>query len=137
MKTLRWIAVVAVVLLAGGWWSLRSIGSDETEWIRVGKDDLVLSVGERPGPRWRPFWFDQFGGFGYSIGRDYTRIWVPFWFPVCVFAAYPCFVFFRTRLRRRVILERQLEGLCTRCAYDLTGNTSGVCPECGTRTGDG
>ena len=21
---------------------------------------------------------------------------------------------------------------CTRCAYDLTGNVSGVCPECGT-----
>ena len=44
MKNLRWIAVAAVVLLAGGWWSLRSIGSDETEWIRVEKDDLVLGV---------------------------------------------------------------------------------------------
>jgi hypothetical protein len=25
-------------------------------------------------------------------------------------------------------------GLCRHCGYDLTGNTSGVCPECGTRT---
>jgi hypothetical protein len=24
--------------------------------------------------------------------------------------------------------------LCRHCAYDLTGNTSGVCPECGTQT---
>ncbi len=28
-------------------------------------------------------------------------------------------------------LRREL-GLCIHCAYDLTGNTSGVCPECGT-----
>ncbi len=24
------------------------------------------------------------------------------------------------------------DGLCPRCSYNLTGNTSGVCPECGT-----
>ena len=24
-------------------------------------------------------------------------------------------------------------GICGKCGYDLTGNTSGVCPECGTR----
>ena len=26
---------------------------------------------------------------------------------------------------------RRQSGLCTRCEYDLRGNTSGVCPECG------
>ena len=26
---------------------------------------------------------------------------------------------------------RRLRGLCQRCGYDLTGNVSGVCPECG------
>ena len=30
----------------------------------------------------------------------------------------------------RVRLEN---GLCLKCGYDLTGNTSGVCPECGTK----
>ena len=44
MKKSRWIAAATVVLLAGGWWSLRAIGSDETEWVRVEKDDLVLGV---------------------------------------------------------------------------------------------
>lgn len=30
-------------------------------------------------------------------------------------------------------LRRQLEpGQCLRCGYDLTGNISGICPECGT-----
>jgi hypothetical protein len=27
--------------------------------------------------------------------------------------------------------QRGSGGLCSRCAYNLTGNTSGVCPECG------
>ena len=30
--------------------------------------------------------------------------------------------------RRRFRTRR---GVCPRCAYDLTGNVSGVCPECG------
>lgn len=33
------------------------------------------------------------------------------------------------RTRRR---QRRLLGLCEHCSYDLRGNTSGVCPECGT-----
>ena len=32
------------------------------------------------------------------------------------------------RRRRR----RRLSGVCVGCGYDLTGNVSGVCPECGT-----
>jgi hypothetical protein len=27
--------------------------------------------------------------------------------------------------------RRWRRGLCARCGYDLTGNVSGVCPECG------
>jgi hypothetical protein len=33
------------------------------------------------------------------------------------------------RWKRR---NRFARGLCLNCAYDLTGNTSGACPECGT-----
>jgi hypothetical protein len=31
--------------------------------------------------------------------------------------------------------KRIAKGQCTSCGYDLTGNTSGVCPECGTPVG--
>ena len=39
---------------------------------------------------------------------------------------------------RRVVLgwrrwRRKKKGLCWNCGYDLTGNVSGVCPECGTK----
>ena len=34
-------------------------------------------------------------------------------------------------MANREVLERQ--GRCPSCAYDLTGNVSGVCPECGAR----
>jgi hypothetical protein len=28
--------------------------------------------------------------------------------------------------------DRSARGLCSHCGYDLTGNASGICPECGT-----
>jgi hypothetical protein len=33
--------------------------------------------------------------------------------------------------RKLVRQQRAAAGLCTKCGYNLTGNTSGVCPECG------
>ena len=37
--------------------------------------------------------------------------------------------------RRRLWWSRRAAGLCNRCGYDLTGNVSGACPECGTAVG--
>ena len=31
----------------------------------------------------------------------------------------------------RLVRNIPLPGCCRSCGYDLTGNTSGVCPECG------
>jgi hypothetical protein len=31
--------------------------------------------------------------------------------------------------------RRRRQGLCTKCGYDLTGNVSGTCPECGGKIG--
>jgi hypothetical protein len=43
---------------------------------------------------------------------------------VIVFCVCGTTVFIRT-------LWRQRQGLCLYCGYDLRGNRSGVCPECG------
>jgi len=50
-------------------------------------------------------------------------------------APYPIIAFARgplRRWRRRRVNRRREEGLCISCGYDLTGNVTGRCPECGT-----
>ena len=38
------------------------------------------------------------------------------------------------RVQRRAIHDAlRRRSMCVGCSYDLTGNTSGVCPECGTK----
>lgn len=53
---------------------------------------------------------------------------------------YPSLVAVMLRRRIRSGLRRELvqSGVptCLSCGYDLTGNESGVCPECGTRASD-
>ena len=53
----------------------------------------------------------------------------PLWVPVVVLGTYPAIAFIRGPLRRR---RRRRRGECVACGYNLTGNVSGVCPECGT-----
>lgn len=65
--------------------------------------------------RWRPHWHR------YHPGRV-IPLWIPF-----VLAALPTAAFWWRD--RRLIPP----GHCQRCAYDLMGNVSGVCPECGRR----
>ena len=56
----------------------------------------------------------------------------PLWFLSVGALAYPLFTLIRTSLKRR---RRGRDGLCLSCGYNLTGNTSGVCPECATKIG--
>ena len=51
---------------------------------------------------------------------------VPLWLPFGILAVPTGYLFWRDR-------RRPLPGHCGQCGYNLTGNTSGVCPECGTR----
>ena len=54
---------------------------------------------------------------------------IPLW-PAALLAGIATIVFgYRSR--------RIPPGHCKACRYDLTGNISGVCPECGVSTGDG
>lgn len=52
------------------------------------------------------------------------------WPPLVLFSLYPAVTFLRGPLRRR---WRKKRGLCTTCGYVLRGNTTGRCPECGTK----
>jgi hypothetical protein len=55
---------------------------------------------------------------------------LPGWFAVVVLWMYPTFVLVRGPLRK---FRRIRRNQCVKCAYSLTGNVSGVCPECGTK----
>ena len=60
--------------------------------------------------------------------------YMPFWVPFVLLATYPTIAFIRGPLRR---YRRRRKGLCVGCGYDLTGNVTGVCSECGQPIGDG
>ena len=74
----------------------------------------------------RPYRFPPFGAGNPSLYWGLIR--TPTWTVSTIFAAYPMLAFFRGPLRR---WRRRRRGLCIRCGYNLEGNVSGVCPECG------
>ena len=71
-------------------------------------------------------WVSSASGF---YARDHQLVRIPLVVPTLLLTAvavYPWLPPFRRLARAR-------RGQCVRCAYDLTGNESGVCPECGTK----
>ncbi len=65
-------------------------------------------------------------GFGTRVRMTGVRTWV--YLPVALLLAYPALAVGRDRWRAH---HRPKEGFCQQCAYDLTGNITGICPECG------
>lgn len=56
---------------------------------------------------------------------------IPTWPVLILLGLYPSYVVVFARKQRRE--RRRRRGLCITCGYNLTGNTTGVCPECGTK----
>jgi len=102
---------------------------------------FILTVGppNTPGLSWKP---NGLAKVREAVGQVNTFIWeprivshqrnsggtamVPFWIPL-VFALAAAALFHRFG-------KPKPPGQCVKCSYNLAGNTSGVCPECGTRT---
>jgi len=69
----------------------------------------------------------------FSAPFPFWSIGIPCWLAVAIFALLPGFMIGQSAvggLRRRL---RALRGRCSKCGYNLTGNASGVCPECGAK----
>jgi len=104
------------------------VGSSRISFQRLDRADGPLELGMRmPGSR---SYFDKWGFWvitGERWGDDHHAVFVPGWFLALLTAALPCGWVAR-RLRSSPLRKF---GHCRRCGYDLTGNLSGVCPECG------
>jgi len=70
-------------------------------------------------------------GTEYRFSRCTTQrsVTVPIWMLLLLFGSYPLVAFIRGPMRR---YRRRKKGLCLKCGYNLMGNVSGTCPECGT-----
>jgi hypothetical protein len=82
------------------------------------------------GPLQKPAFNWSFAGFGYWSDPVWGSrgIFVPFRFPVVAFFMLPVgWLIARTRRARMPHFQH-----CPTCRYNLTGNESGICPECGT-----
>jgi hypothetical protein len=71
-------------------------------------------------------------------GHEERAVWhravvLPWWYLVLLFAAAPLEQLGRWVWSNRRSERRRRSGACLDCGYDLTGNVSGVCPECGSK----
>lgn len=63
----------------------------------------------------------------------HIRLTTPVWAVVGILMSFPFWTLLRGPVRR---LFRRWRGRCLRCGYDLRGNESGICPECGEEVSD-
>jgi len=75
--------------------------------------------------------WDVLIGSPHVVGHIHT-FRLQLWFVVVLCSPYPAVAFIRGPFRRS---RRRKKGLCLKCGYNLTGNVSGICPECGERIG--
>jgi hypothetical protein len=125
-------ATIAVVFALSGWWHVIRWENHCAFAIRAGRVVILpeLSARSSCNPHWQvqksadgPSWNLRIGRF-HSVGLA-CPLWVPF-----LGVAVPTLLLWP---RHRVC-----SSVCHVCEYDLTGNVSGRCPECGTlllRTG--
>jgi uncharacterized paraquat-inducible protein A len=68
---------------------------------------------------------DSYAPSRFELARRVVRIVAVVMLAVMAFVSFPL----RKQWDRK---QRAKSGFCPTCRYNLTGNTSGICPECGT-----
>jgi hypothetical protein len=118
-----WPDTPSGVLLSDGFQRFRF-----SEWFGC---HFELSTDRNAGWQWKPSgegeWFAFYNKWRRPSRRQIYAI--ASLGPVCaLFAVWPVVALVRGPLRR---YRRRRTGQCMKCGYNLTGNVSGICPECG------
>jgi hypothetical protein len=146
-RMLKWAGLVVSLLIVVAWvvslrWDVFYLEREPGAWDVRAQRTVYAAYGRGcfayyQGP-YRPAKPDAHWGYiGYSSGPIWTPIlhhgagstwWVvvPLWMPFVLIAISTVYLWWRDRRRIR-------PGHCQECGYNLTGNVSGVCPECGER----
>ena len=158
-KTLLVISMLLLVGTLGLWvrsyWSRQSITLyHQRPWslaFGINKSRAAFEIQKFPDPSLnnKPspvyirerFGFKLWCTYTITVYRDagympptYGRLWslrAPTWFVEVLFAL-PLAVLLPGIIRERRLEFRRRHNLCLKCGYDLTGNVSGRCSECGT-----
>ncbi len=152
--TCKWGGVTLCVLIlalwvASGWYVFnisryRVTGVNPGTWDNKTSLDIVggrLELASEFPPSWPSQLHHWDGGiagpwhpppgwvwsFDYHVIAGYTafQFGIPLWVPFLILAVPSAWLFWSDHRRRK------RAGHCEKCGYDLTGNTSGKCPECG------
>ena len=104
------------------------------EYLKRGAENGFSDYSEFRGKQAEILRVQQSGDVAISFLRrvlpSYWKVIIPAWLPAAVAAIMPG-LWSLGWLRRRYL---RFVGHCPQCGYDLTANTSGVCPECGAPT---
>ncbi len=137
----KWSGVAVCVMNGAAWgisttWGVSFFGS--TMQFSAANGIIYLDyygreVSQASVPRWQ--YGRTTGGLGltwpllilWSWGRSFV-LKLPLWIPFLIVALPTAYLFWRDR--------RHPPGHCQKCGYDLQGNVSGVCPECGEPNGE-
>jgi hypothetical protein len=152
-RVAKWVGTrLSVLILVAGLISLRftvSCWSSSGDSVLLGDGRLALSLtsrneggldaaGARPHASWGialwrsrlpltgPWLWRPYAGYdSFARGETEFFVWIPLWLPFVICVLPSCLLWWLDRRRTRA-------GFCVECGYDLTGNVSGRCPECGT-----
>jgi hypothetical protein len=143
------LCVATAVLWVRGYWleeGYARLTPEPRDYIQVSARDACLWLYRNRGApaaadtargtfHYRTFQGNPDGGspvLGFSFTRRTSRwrLGIPCWCVCGLSLALPA-VRSRAAWRARCARRRECAGRCRHCSYDLTGNVSGVCPECG------
>ena len=136
-RVMKWVGLFACFTFLVGW-CLSIYGYVEVDY---GRFTVIAQCGgvqvvQQRGPhfhvtRLKHGWFQNscLWLVPHAMSTASMKVWlfVPFWIPFLAFAIPTVILWRRDR--------RFPPGHCQKCGYDLTGNESGLCPECGKQVG--